>query len=72
MSYQWQEMHFAAQMGCDLRVCKNKAYGFAQVDLKDQSLGGFRERLYLALCLDHLPIGVPVTRGAWVRDEEVN
>lgn len=56
-----------AQFGCDLAVCDRPAVGFALVWLKNQSLGGIRDRIPMALCDQHILIGHPVERG-WIED----
>lgn len=59
-----------AQMGCDLSVCDQPAVGFARVSLKDHGLSGFRAQIHMALCHDHILIGVPVSRTDYEPDLE--
>lgn len=60
MPYRYSALE--AQMGCDLAVCDNPAVGYVSVRLKDQSLGGIREVLHLAVCAEHTSLGTPVER----------
>lgn len=57
-----------AQGGCDFESCSRRAVGHAEVRLKNHSLGGTREILYLALCDQHILIGTPVERR-WVEGD---